>query len=162
GVAAGEVASRLAIESMVNLVLDVPDWILLPDDEGLAAEVMRRAEERYRQVHAVLAERGSEEPGLRGMGTTMTLAWSLGRELFTAHVGDSRAYLFRGGTLWRLTRDHTVAQALADHGMIAPDEVAKNRMRHVLTRSLGGGAKDVQAEVQHLRLADGDCLLLCT
>src|SRR5262249_9707418 len=77
------------------------------------------------------------------------------------HVGDSRAYLLRGDDLHRLTHDHTLAQALADIGVISADEVVTHRFRHVLTRHLGG-PKPVKADVQQARLADGDQVLLCT
>src|SRR5207302_1701640 len=78
------------------------------------------------------------------------------------HVGDSRAYLFRRGGLHQLTRDHTLAQALADAGRITPAEVATHRLRHVLVRSLGAGRGDLEVDIQHLQIADGDRLLLCT
>lgn len=161
GSAAGEVASSLAIQTVVNLVLDLPDWILRPGP-GLDDRVMRRAEERSRQVNDVLNEEAARNPKLRGMGTTMTIAWNLGADMFLAHVGDSRAYLYRLGQLHQLTRDHTLAQALADRGQIRQEDVASNRQRHVLTQTLGGGNTEVNPEVQHLHLADGDCILLCT
>jgi protein phosphatase len=96
------------------------------------------------------------------MGTTLTVACSLGPELYLGHVGDSRAYLLRAGVLTRLTRDHTYAQALADCGHISQDEVAAHRLRHVLTRVIGRHGGRVEADVSRVRLADGDRLLLCT
>jgi protein phosphatase len=161
GAAAGEVASRFAIETFINLVLNVPDWILRPEGE-LVEEIKRRAAERYRQVNAALVEKASAEPELYGMGTTMTLACSLGADLFLAHIGDSRAYLFHKGKLSRLTRDHTLAQELAEHGFINPEDVATNKMRHVLTQVLGTKSQELKPQVRKLQLADQDCLLLCT
>jgi protein phosphatase len=161
GRAAGEVASRLAIQTLVRLVLNVPDWILRPDD-AWAAESLRRAAERFRQVNAVVTDQANAEPALYSMGTTMTVAWSLGADLFIAHMGDSRAYLFRRENLHQLTRDHTLAQELADYGQITQAEVATHRLRHVLTQVLGRETADVKPEVQRLQLADGDYLLLCT
>jgi protein phosphatase len=96
------------------------------------------------------------------MGTTLTIAWSLGAELFVAHIGDSRVYLSRDGLLCQLTRDHTLAQTLADSGLIAPEEVATHRLRHVLTQAMGSPDMGGKPQVQRLRLADGDRLLLCT
>jgi PPM family protein phosphatase len=162
GNAAGELASSQAIQLLVNLVLYTPDWILRLDDESLADQVLGRASERYRQVNRALAEQAAAAPHLRGFGTTMTLAASLGADLFLAHLGDSRAYLCRRGTLHRLTRDHTVAQRLADAGVISQEKAATHRLRHVLTAFLGDHAEDAQPDVQRLRLDDGDCLLLCT
>ena len=162
GVVAGEEASRLAISTLVNLVLHTPDWILRLDEEPLPEEVRRRVAERYGQVNQVLAREAEEVPGLTGFGTTMTMACSLGRELFVTHLGDSRAYLFRGGRLRQLTRDHTLAEALADQQLIDRKEAATHRLRHVLTQFLGHHAQKTQPDVVQATLEDGDCLLLCT
>ena len=161
GAEGGELASRLAISTLVNLVLQVPDWILLVDDTR-AQETMKRAARYYRRVDAEIARRASEDRTLSGMGTTMTLAYSLGADLFVVQVGDSRAYLHRKGELQRLTRDHTLVQTLVDLGQITPAGAASHPLRHILTQALGGHGKDLKAEVQRLQLADGDCLLLCT
>src|SRR5262249_29394939 len=80
----------------------------------------------------------------------------------TAHVGDSRAYLFHGGSLKRLTRDQTLAQSLADAGEIRQDEVAEHPTRHILTGAIATRGTFVQVELRHHRLADGHQLLLCT
>jgi protein phosphatase len=124
--------------------------------------VMQRMTERYRRVDAALREEARADPGLAGMGTTMTLACSLGADLILAHVGDSRAYLLRGGALHSLTRDHTLVQELVDRGVVRPEQAAQHPFRHVLTRALGGSGGEIEAEVQHLLLADADQLLLCT
>jgi protein phosphatase len=118
--------------------------------------------ERYRQVDVVLREQAQADPTLAGMGTTMTLAFSLGADMVLAHVGDSRAYLLCRGGLYPLTRDHTMAQALADVGIIRPEEAATHRLRHVLTRALGGGEGQTEAQVRHVVLSDGDQVLLCS
>jgi protein phosphatase len=96
------------------------------------------------------------------MGTTMTLAGSVGADLIIAHIGDSRAYLLRAGKLLRLTRDQTLAQALADAGAIRPEQVATHPSRHVLTGAITTQVGDVPVELQRLRLSDGDQLLLCS
>ena len=90
------------------------------------------------------------------MGTTLTLAYSVGVHLFLIHVGDSRAYLFRRGQLQQLTRDHTVAQALADAGQIKQEDVRKHPKRNTLTNYLGGHRGKIKADVRWLRLEDGD------
>jgi len=162
GSAAGEVASRLAISTLVHLALATPDWIMRLDEDLLDKEVKLRAKERYRQIGEVMAEQAQDDPSLRGFGTTMTMALSLGKDLLVVHIGDSRAYLLRRGALHQLTRDHTLAQALVEGGVITPQEVSTHRMRHVLTKSLGAtsGAKD--PDIQEIRLQDGDGMLLCT
>src|SRR5262245_10844964 len=96
------------------------------------------------------------------MGTTLTAAFSMGVDLFIIHLGDSRAYLYRNGELQRLTKDHTLAQAMADAGYIAPEEVRRHARRNTLTNYLGGGHGKVKADLRWLRLRDGDRLLLCT
>jgi protein phosphatase len=96
------------------------------------------------------------------MGTTMTLVYSVGVHLFLIHVGDSRAYLFRRGHLEQLTRDHTVAQALADAGHIRQEEVRKHSKRNTLTNYLGGHAGKIKADVRWLRLEDHDRILICS
>jgi protein phosphatase len=161
GAAAGEVASRRALSTLVGLVLDTPDWILstdLPETE----QVMQRFAERYRRIHAMLCEQGRGDPNLAGMGTTMTLACSLGEGLVVGHVGDSRVYLLRGSKLHQLTRDHTLVQALVDMGQLTAEEAARHPRRHVLTRSLGAGDHSEEGDFQCAWLADGDQLLLCT
>jgi len=119
-------------------------------------------ERRFQKIHDVLVERAKHDPTLRGMGTTLTLACSLGQDLITTHVGDSRAYLFREGRLERLTRDQTLAQSLADAGAITQEEVASHATRHVLTSAIATRGAFVQAALGHTRLADGDQVLLCT
>jgi protein phosphatase len=161
GHAGGEVASRMAIATLINIILHVPDWILRLDEEH-AQKVMERAAERYRKVHEALQEKARLDPKLRGMGTTMTAAYSLGDDLFVAHVGDSRAYLFRDGKLQLLTHDQTQAQLMADIGMISQKEVGRHRLRHVLTSALGGMEKTVRVDIQRLKLTEADRLLLCT
>jgi protein phosphatase len=91
------------------------------------------------------------------MGTTLSLALSLSDYLVVAHVGDSRVYQLRGGQLRRLTRDHTLGEELADEY-----PTLASRVRHVLTRCVGGRDAACEPDVAHYRLADGDRLLLCT
>jgi protein phosphatase len=162
GHVAGEEASRLALGTLVNLVLRYPDWILRLDDEAFVAEVMRRAAERCGQIQAAMTEQARADPNLQGFGTTLTVAWSLGKDLFLCHVGDSRAYLWRRGKLCQLTHDHTLAQSLADAGHLTQQEVATHRYRHVLTRALGVQGGAVEPDVLQLALEDGDWLLLCS
>jgi protein phosphatase len=161
GSASGEVASRLAITTLVTLVLNQPDW-LMRLGEPESKRVMRRMARRLRQVDEALKEEAATDRTLAGMATTLTLACSLGSDLFLAHVGDSRAYYYRGTELHPLTRDHTYVRALADLGILRPEAALTHRLRHVLTRALGGRAASSEAEVQRLQLGDGDQVLLCT
>jgi PPM family protein phosphatase len=162
GSAAGEVASRTAVQALVDLILETPDWIMLLDDR-LADEVLKRMERRFQKVRETLVERANADPSLKGMATTMTVAGTVGSELLTAHVGDSRAYVLRrDGRLEKLTRDQTMAQSLADSGAISQEDVARSPYRHVLTSALATRGAFVQVELKRSRIDDGDRLLLCS
>jgi protein phosphatase len=161
GMAAGEVASRLAVTTLTHLVLDTPDWILLAV-EPESARILKRMAERFTQVDSVLRAAAKTDSRLAGMGTTMTVAAVLGRELFVSHVGDSRVYLSRGAEFRRLTRDHTGAEELAAAGWISTADVASHPFRGALTRALGGTTNSPDAEVGQFSLFGGDQLLLCT
>src|SRR5579885_943772 len=161
GAAAGEVASRMAIAASVNHILRKTRWLQRVEPAEVRP-ILDRMLDDIRRVDSTLKEQAQADAALAGMGSTLTIAYSVGAHLFLAHVGDSRAYLFRGGTLLQLTRDHTLARSMAEAGLIPPDEVATHRLRHVLTHALGGAESQVEADVQHVPLADGDCLLLCS
>jgi len=96
------------------------------------------------------------------MGTTLTMGYSVGNDLFVAHAGDSRAYLFRGGQLERITSDHTLVQMLVDGGVLSPEDAREHPRRHIVTNVLGGPSRGVHVEIQRRAIADGDLLLLCT
>jgi serine/threonine protein phosphatase PrpC len=160
GHAGGEVASRMAISGLVKLVLAMPDWIFRLD-KSVAQDATQRSKRRLQRLNTLLIERGRKEDGLQGMGTTLTAARSMGQDLQIVHVGDSRAYLLREGRLLRLTRDHTYIQMLVDSGLMSKEEAAGSDARHVLVNALGG-AEDVEVDVNQLKLADGDRLLLCS
>jgi serine/threonine protein phosphatase PrpC len=162
GHAAGEVASRLAVDTLIRLALETPDWILLPPGDEDWKRIQERAREYYRQIDAALRAEAEERPELQGMGTTLTLARNVGRDLIVAHVGDSRAYRLRGDDFRQLTRDHTLAQELADARGISPGDVVKHLFRHVLTRALGGKIGWAGVDVGKFGLDDGDQVLVCS
>jgi len=161
GHAGGEIASRTVLIVFFHLLFDTPDWVLKVDDQS-AQKIQERNVSRYRSLDSLLAERARIDPSLFGMGTTLTLTYSIGLDLFLAHVGDSRAYLFREGTVRQLTRDHTRVQKLVDAGLLTREEAATHRLRNVLTNVLGGGAPLTDVDVHRIELAVGDTVLLCT
>jgi len=161
GHAAGEVASAMTIRVLVNLALQIPDWIFKFDEEH-AEELQKRAQDIVKKIDSVLVDRGRRDSALRGMGSTLTFARSCGRDLQLVHVGDSRAYLLRAGRLHRLTKDHTYAQMLVDIGRLEPSKVAGSGVGHILTNALGGSSETVDVDVDLLTLENGDRLLLCT
>lgn len=156
GHAAGEIASRTAITLLLEYALQTPDWVLGREDD-LLLRVMERTDRRFRSVNAAIFAESQSRAPLRGMGTTLSVALSLGDDLIVAHVGDSPIYLLRNGRLSRLTRDHTVAQERSGF-----DAATAARFRHVLTRAIGIGDTGGEPDVARYKLADGDRLLICT
>jgi PPM family protein phosphatase len=161
GMAAGEVASRQAIATGLKLLQNSPKWGFKINKKE-ARELFERVNQHLQEIDRTLTEQSYNDRRLFGMGTTLTAAYSVGIDLFIIHVGDSRAYLYRKGELRRLTKDHTVAQAMADAGYIAPEEVRRHKRRNALTNFLGGHSGKVRGDVRWLRLADADRLLLCS
>jgi PPM family protein phosphatase len=157
GAAHGELASTLALRSAFDLGHSAVRWIFRITDEEIQ-DLKEQLDAILQLVHRELVERATADRNLAGMGTTLTGAYLIGLDAFIAHVGDSRAYLFRAGVLQQLTRDHTVAQEWLDAGMPAHDTSA----RHILTNCLGGSGRDVEVNFHHVRLEDHDRLLFCT
>jgi len=150
---AGGIASRLAITTFVNLAVYFGRWNVRVD-EPTAEEIMRRAEHFYRDIDSALVQASKYRP--TGLQTTLTAVYTAGDELFFAHVGHSRAYLFRKDELLQLTRDHAIAgdPATEDAGVGA---------HHPLTEAIGrSGASGPRIDVERVGLVDGDIVLLCT
>ncbi len=162
GMAGGEVASRMAICKLVDLVVDTSDWTLALKQNKDVQTVFQRMTQRFYEIDRALRAEAKSDPTLHGMGTTLTVAGTLGNDLVLGHVGDSRAYLLRGSNLKQLTRDHTLAQALIDAGVANSDDPAPRSMRHVLTAAIGSLDERTEPQVQRFRLLSGDQLLLCT
>ena len=162
GMAAGDVASRMAICKLIELVIDTPDWILALKRNKDVKTIFERMTRRFYEIDRALKDEAKSDHTLYGMGTTLTVAGTLGNDLVLGHVGDSRAYLLRGDTFKQLTRDHTLAQMLIDAGVANSDDPAPRSMRHVLTAAIGSLDERIEPQVQRFRLRGGDQLLLCT
>jgi protein phosphatase len=160
GTGTGEVASRLAIATLVRLATHFGRWNVRIDDD-IAGEVMARADGFYHRVDSMLMYRSRDSlPGLR---TTLTAAYSAGRDLFLAHVGHSRAYRLRNGEFTPLTRDHTLADWENGNGPLVDVAAAARDLHHILTDTIGGTDPDgPRIDIDRRRLADGDVVLLCT
>ena len=161
GAAAGEEASTIAVESVKDFALNTLKWFLrLGGTEGhaLLSELRSSLE---RADHAVI-ERAKEEPRFFGMGTTLTMAYSLGADLFVVHAGDSRAYVYHEGELEQVTNDHTLVQIMVDNGAITREQARVHKRRHVVTNVIGGPGEGVHVEIHKLNVRDGDVLLLCS
>ena len=150
GHAAGEVASAVAIASLAPLDEDAPPSDLLAALKGAADT-----------ANAHLRDMVSADSDLSGMGTTLVALLFAGTRLGLLHVGDSRCYLLRGGTLTQITHDHTLVQALVDAGRITEEDASNHPQRSVITRVLDG-RDDVEFDLSVREAAAGDRYLLCS
>jgi serine/threonine protein phosphatase PrpC len=151
----GNVASALALEAFISKALGANGKA---DDSGSPAEALA---EGIKEANHQVLERGEADRELRGMGTTLTALLAEPDRLYLAHVGDSRAYLLRGGNLQQLTEDHTLVQRMVREGRLTPDEAANHPQRSILTRALGV-EDDIPVDELTLDLHSGDRVLLCT
>ena len=150
GHAAGEVASAVAIASLAPLDEDAPGADLL--------DALRDAAET---ANSRLREMVDADGALDGMGTTVTAMLWAGNRFGVLHVGDSRAYLLRGGQLSQITHDHTLVQTLVDEHRISADEASHHPQRSLLTRALDG-REGVDPDLSVREARAGDRYLLCT
>jgi len=147
GAQAGEVASEMAVDSF---------------DAGLgngspAEGLVRVIQEANRRIH----DRSRSDEQAAGMGTTCTAAYVGERDVTIAHVGDSRAYLWRDGELTRLTRDHSLVGELVARGKLTEEQAEAHPQRSVITRALGP-EREVQVDLETFTARDGDVYLLCS
>ncbi len=158
---AGSVASRVALSTIAHLSLHYGRWNVRVD-AATAAEIVERAEWFYPQADTAVHTRAASSPALKGMTTALTAAYSAGDDLFIAHVGHSRAYLFRQGELTLLTRDHTIERQMAETHRPASVERRAQDLRHILTDAVGARGARPLIDVERFQLMNGDCVLLCT
>jgi protein phosphatase len=151
GYAAGEVASRTAVEAVLNAYYG--------DLSGGMTESLTRA---VRQANRAVLEEANRDADHAGMGTTLALAVVWSGQLAVANVGDSRVYLIRDGRIAQISRDHSWIAELLAVGKITPEEARHHPMRNVVTRSLGG-RPELEIEVYPpLKLRRGDIALVCS
>src|SRR6187455_2337075 len=147
GAQAGEVASEMAVKSFEPGL-----------GEGAPAEsLVRVIEGANRRIH----DRSRTDEQRAGMGTTVTAAYVDEADVVVAHVGDSRAYLWRGGDLIRLTKDHSLVGELVARGKLTEEQAEAHPQRSVITRALGP-ERDVLVDVETFSARDGDVYLLCS
>ena len=157
----GDRASRMAVQGIVQYLLNTMHWLFRLNDgrEDAFLDDLKGAltftQEKFRQ-HAETV------PMDQLMGTTITLAYIVWPQVYLVHVGDSRAYVFRGGEMIHLTHDQTYAQALVDAGLMQETEVRKSPLRHVLSGLVGCNPRQLVPEVSQFKLSLHDKLLLCT
>jgi protein phosphatase len=148
GAQAGEVASRIAVESFE------PGLPETSHPELELAELARAANARIHELSHSNAEHA-------GMGTTLTAVYVGEQEVAIAHVGDSRAYCLRDGQLLRLTDDHSLVDELLRQGRLTPEEAVEHPQRSVITRALGPEGK-VEVDTRSFRARAGDVYLICS
>jgi serine/threonine protein phosphatase PrpC len=146
----GQVASSAVIDSLRALDVAVP-----------AGEVLNALDYAVRRASSSLRELAAADPSLTGVGTTLTaLLWS-GSSIGLVHIGDTRAYLVRDGSVFQITHDHTVVQTLLDEGKITPEEAASHPQRALLYRALSPETH-YEADLTLHEACDGDRYLLCS
>lgn len=157
GQAAGEIASKRAVEI-------VPRELRKNLTAGLNPEAVKAVTKRaIVQANEEIMAMGALDKDMKNMGTTVVMAiWRKGGEMYVAGVGDSRAYLIRGGKIQQLTVDHSLAQALVEARTISPAEAKDHRFRNVLWKYLGSKEVGDGPEVSAIPVQAGDRFLLCT
>jgi len=157
GQAAGEIASKRSIEVVPR---ELRKHLAQAGNQDQVKTVIRKA---VVQANEEIMAMGALDRDLRNMGTTIVSAiWRKGNEMFIAGVGDSRAYLVRGGQIEQLTIDHSLAQALVENKTISAAEAREHRFRNVLWKYLGTKEVGEGPEVKVVPLKAGDRFLLCT
>lgn len=153
---AGEVASALAVSTISDLLRE-------PLTKGRLRR--RQVEELLRDTvvstNRIIYGKATEDAGFSGMGTTVVVCVLQGARAHIAHIGDSRAYLARGGVLRQLTTDHSLVQELLSKGRITEAEAVDHPRKNILTRALGTDP-DVVVDVTEVALEPEDSLMLCT
>ncbi|MEX0717672.1 MAG: protein phosphatase 2C domain-containing protein [Planctomycetaceae bacterium] len=157
GQCAGEKASELATE-LISTKLD--QLIDFAADAG--EKVTQAIDEAVAHANHEIMALGEVSADCHNMGTTIVLLVSAGEKLYVGGVGDSRAYLLRDGKLEQLTKDHSMTQALVDHGTISQAEAATHRYRNVLYRYLGTKEGSNGTGAREIEPRAGDRVMLCS
>jgi protein phosphatase len=153
GAAAGEVASRIFAETALEIFSESP--------VNAASDVPEIIKDVFRSANERILNKARENPEYHGMGCTGELVFFYDQKYFLGHVGDSRSYLFRQGSLRQITRDHSLVQEQLDQGLITTDETKKHSLRNVILRAVG--IKEV-LEIDLIRgnTLPQDIFLLCS
>jgi serine/threonine protein phosphatase PrpC len=159
GYNAGEVASELAVQTMLS---HLQGWAARATNaHGLLVSARLAMTQAAQEANRAVYEASISKPELAGMGTTLVAALHHGPQLLIGHVGDSRAYRLRQDKLLQLSRDHSLLQEQIDAGLIAPEDARFAAHRNLVTRAVGV-EPEVDLEVHEHSLMAGDLLLLCS
>jgi len=164
GEAHGEIASALAVETVVKHCLETesdPAMTVFGDMPAGFSEKTKRLSSAVHLANKNIYDSAQQHSEQHGMGATLTAAWIDGAKLSIAHVGDSRAYLLRSGTLQQLTSDHSLVAEQVRRGILTPAEAEKSEMQSVLLRALGAHP-EIEVDAEEHTLFGRDVLLLCS
>lgn len=151
----GEIASRISVDTIKGFI---QDNYLKPEYQRDRLLLIKEA---MNKANSVIYSRSMEDPDLRGMGTTLTMAMIEEERLYIGHIGDSRMYLLRNGEYRKLTEDHSLVAQLIKNGSISPEEGENHPQKNIITRALGIET-EAEMDLDTLMLQQGDILLLCT
>jgi serine/threonine protein phosphatase PrpC len=165
GHAAGEVASKLAVEVVEHFINDTRDADInttwpFPYDPALSLDG-NRLKAAFRLANRRLAAAMENDETLRGMATTAAALLVGRKKPAVAHVGDSRVYLFRDGRLRQVTQDHSWVSEQVRAGVLTEMDARRHPWRNVVTRALAGG-DDPEVDVTEIEVRAGDRLLICS
>ena len=165
GEAHGEIASSLAVDTIEKICSSSKgDAEVTLDGTSTSenwTEPTRVLQNAVFQANFGIYQSSQEHPEQRGMGATLTVGWINGSKLSLAHVGDSRAYLLRTGSLQQLTNDHSLVAEQVRRGIITPQQAEESEMQSVLLRALGAHP-EVDVDLDEFELFPRDVLLLCS
>jgi len=164
GEAHGEVASSMAVETVATHCVEASNNRSAPffgEPRPDLSEKTNRLASAVRLANRKVYESALGDPRRRGMGATILAAWLDAQRLSLAHVGDSRAYLLRVGTLEQLTSDHSLVAEQVRRGLLTPQQAENSEMQSVLIRALGTH-EEVEIDADEHLLRDGETLLLCS
>ena len=164
GEAHGEIASAMAVETVVKHCLDVetnPAARVIGAVQPNWSAQTKRLSSAVHLANKNIFKSAEEHPDQHGMGATLTAVWINDAKLSIAHVGDSRAYLLRGGTLLQLTRDHSLVAEQVRRGILTAAEAEESDMQSVLLRALGA-QEEIEVDAEEHTLFPRDFLLLCS
>lgn len=164
GAAAGEVASKLSVDTVLNYFRQSAKTRNYPVYGQTFEGVSERANalaSAIQLANQAVFETGSKHASQRGMGSTVVAVMTRGNAFSIAHVGDSRIYLIRHGHIQQLTNDHSLVAEQVRRGLITKEQAEKSEMQNIIIRALGS-EETVKPDVDDLIALPGDVLLLCS
>ncbi len=155
GVHGGKIASTASIEMVSEKIKKCynPSMSIVSLENLLLSSITTANVDVY--------DRGIYDDSLKGMGTTIVAAIVKNNEVCIAHVGDSRAYIIRNGSIQQITKDHSLVQQMLDKGQITKEEYENNPIKNIITRAIGVD-EDIDIDFDNIELDNDDVLLLCT